>query len=178
MGALALFFLPAGDARPGPLARWEDARDLPWGVLILFGGELSLAGAFAKTGLAAWLGGAVEAAGAGPAWVFILAAVALIIFLTELTSNTATTAAFLPVLGLVAAGAGIAPLQLTVPAAVAASCAFMLPVATPPNAIVFASGHVTIGQMMRAGFVLNLAGVVVITLFADLVLPLVPWMGR
>jgi len=174
-GALLLFLLPSGErtesGAQAPLLGWEGAKELPWGVLVLFGGGLSLAGAFSRTGLAEWIGSGIEAAGVSQTWAVILIVVALVIFLTELTSNTATTATLLPVLGSVAAGMGIAPLELAVPAALAASCAFMLPVATPPNAIVFGSGHVTIPEMVRAGLLLNLLGIMVITLFANLALP-------
>jgi sodium-dependent dicarboxylate transporter 2/3/5 len=100
-----------------------------------------------------------------PIWVMILAVCAMVMFLTELTSNTATAATFLPILGGVAVGVGIDPMLLCIPAAMAASCAFMMPVATPPNAIVYGSGHVRIGQMVKGGFVLNLVGIVLVTAF-------------
>ena len=184
-GALALFALPAGRPAPGTadeedgagwggarLLDWDTARTLPWGVLLLFGGGLSLAAAIAETGLAAWLGGQLSGAGALPPWALVGLVVALVVVLTELTSNTATAAAFLPVLGALAASTGTDPLLLLVPAAAAASCAFALPVATPPNAIVFGSGHVTVGQMARAGLWLNLAFVVVVTALAVVLVPL------
>ena len=179
-GALALFALPAGRPAPGApsgagrgarLLDWETARTLPWGVLLLFGGGLSLAAAIADTGLAAWLGGRLAGAAALPTWALVGLVVALVVVLTELTSNTATAAAFLPVLGALAASTGTDPLLLLVPATVAASCAFMLPVATPPNAIVFGSGHVSIREMARAGVWLNVAFVVVVTALAALALP-------
>ncbi len=172
-GALALFLLPAGKGSAGPLLDWEWGRRLPWGVLILFGGGLSLAAAIAGSGLAEWIGTAMTGLGAMPVAVLLVAAVAVVILLTELTSNTATAAAFLPVLGALAAGAGYAPLTLAAPAALAASCAFMLPVATPPNAIVYGSGAVTIPQMVRAGVLMNLAGVAVIAALSALLIPLV-----
>ncbi len=172
-GAVALFVVPADWGKREFLLDWNWASRAPFNVLLLFGGGLSLARAIDATGLAAWIGG-----GLGPLvdlpLLAIMAAVALlVIFLTELTSNTATTAAFLPVVGAVGVGAGLDPLMLAVPAALAASCAFMLPVATPPNAIVYGSGHVTVAQMMRAGIALNLIGVVVISLIAAVVLPLI-----
>ena len=175
-GALALFVLPAGastgTARGERLLDWDTARTLPWGVLLLFGGGLSLAAAIAETGLAEWLGGLLAGASVLPAWALVGLVVALIVSLTELTSNTATAAAFLPVLAALAASTGTDPLLLLVPATAAASCAFMLPVATPPNAIVFGSGHVTIGQMARAGLWLNLAFTLLVTAAAMLLLPL------
>lgn len=161
-GALALFLLPSGMPQGGRLLAWDDLTSLPWGVLILFGGGLSLAGAIGASGLAAWLGAAMGALASWPGLLIVAAATLAMIFLTELTSNTASAATFLPVGGAVAIGLGIDVATLTVPLALAASCAFMLPVATPPNAIVFASGRITIAQMARAGFLINLLGTIVI----------------
>jgi len=135
-------------------------------VLILFGGGLSLAAAISDTGLATWIGEGVSALSGWPILVVLVSTVALIVLLTEITSNTATTAAFLPTLGAVAVGFGENPFLLTVPAALGASCAFMLPVATPPNAIVYGSGHLTIPQMSRVGVWLNLLFIVLVTLLA------------
>lgn len=162
LGALCLFVIPSGNGDGERLIAWEDTRALPWGILILFGGGLSLAGAISSSGLAAWLGSAMSGLGSLPVLAVVAAATLGMIFLTELTSNTASAATFLPVGGAVALGIGIEPAQLAVPLALAASCAFMLPVATPPNAIVFASGAVTIGQMARVGLWINLLGTVVI----------------
>jgi sodium-dependent dicarboxylate transporter 2/3/5 len=152
---------------------WEDAVRLPWGVLILFGGGLSLAAAVSDTGLALWLGESLAPLNALGLAVLVVAAVALVIFLTELTSNLATTATLLPVMGAIAVQAGLPPLYLTVPITIAASCAFMLPVATPPNAIVFATGQISIPQMVRAGIALNLIGIVIVTLIALFLAPAV-----
>jgi sodium-dependent dicarboxylate transporter 2/3/5 len=168
-GALLMFVIPADWKKRDFLLDWAWATRAPWAILILFGGGLSLAQAVDKTGLAAWIGGGLAVLGDWPVILLVAAVACLVIFLTELTSNTATTAAFLPVVGAVAVQAGLDPLLLTVPAALAASCAFMLPVATPPNAIVFGSGYVTIPQMMRAGLVLNLIGILVVTVVARLV---------
>jgi sodium-dependent dicarboxylate transporter 2/3/5 len=159
---VVLFLLPAGTEDRALLA-WEDAEALPWGVLILFGGGLSLAGAISDTGLATWIGEGVKVLGGWPILLVLVSTVALIVMLTEITSNTATTAAFLPILGAVAVGFGENPFLLTVPAALGASCAFMLPVATPPNAIVYGSGKLTIPQMSRVGLWLNLLCIVLIT---------------
>lgn len=162
---LALFAIPV-DLKRGVFALdWETAVKLPWGVLLLFGGGLSLAAAVKSSGLDAFLGNQMSALEGVPIWVMILAVCTMVIFLTELTSNTATAATFLPILGGVAVGVGIDPMLLCVPAAMAASCAFMMPVATPPNAIVYGSGHVRIGQMVKGGFVLNLVGIVLVTAF-------------
>lgn len=162
--AIALFAIPV-DWRNGVFALdWKTAVQLPWGVLLLFGGGLSLAGAISETGVDAWIGDQFGGLASIPTLLFVVAVTAAVILLTELTSNTATAAALLPIFGGVAVGVDLDPLLLVVPAALAASCAFMLPVATPPNAIVFGSGHVTIAQMLRAGVWLNIIAVVLITL--------------
>ncbi|MBX7526030.1 SLC13 family permease [Qipengyuania vesicularis] len=170
--ALAAFILPAG-SRSGALVCWEDTRDLPWGVLILFGGGLALAGAMTQSGLTQWIGQSLAPLGAINIAVLVVAATLLVIFLTELTSNLATTATFLPVMAAVAVETGQDPLLFVVPVTLAASCAFMLPVATPPNAIVFSSGSVSIPRMMRAGVVLNLIGVAVLTVVSLYLVPMV-----
>jgi sodium-dependent dicarboxylate transporter 2/3/5 len=162
--ALALFLIPVNTRERKFLPDWESAEKLPWGVLLLFGGGgLAMAGAISSSGLASWIAEAMGAATLLPALLMVALVTLVIIFLTEVTSNTATAAAFLPLLGALAVAQDISPLLLKVPAAIAASCAFMMPVATPPNAIVFSSGHMRIGDMLRAGFALNLMGVVVVT---------------
>lgn len=170
-GAVVLFLLPSGDKSDPVLLRWRYAEKLPWGVLVLFGGGLTLAAAVNDTGLAAWLGNKLSALGELPLPVLIAATATLIIFLTELTSNLTTTNTFLPVVAAVAVGAGIDPILLTAAITMAASCAFMLPVATPPNAIVFGSGLLTIPKMARAGFVLNLIGILVVSIVAVTLAP-------
>lgn len=165
-GGLALFLIPSGDKSDPMLLRWTYAERLPWSVLILFGGGLTLASSVARTGLAEWLGGSLHAVGALPLAVVVIIAAAMIIFLTELTSNIATTATFLPVVGAIAIESGVDPIVLAVPVTFAASCAFMLPVATPPNAIVFGSGMLTIPKMVRAGMMLNVVGIFLVSLVA------------
>jgi sodium-dependent dicarboxylate transporter 2/3/5 len=174
LGALALFALPVrtDDGRTERALDWDTAKTLPWGILLLFGGGLSLAAAISDTGLASWIGEALAVFGTLPTAVLVGIVVVVIVFLTELTSNTATAAAFLPVLGALALSTGTAPLLLLVPATVAASCAFMLPVATPPNAIVYGSGYLTVGQMARAGVWLNVAFALLVTLLAVVFVPL------
>ncbi len=173
LAALALFVAPSGDAQRGFVLDWETAVKLPWGILILFGGGLSLAAAIHANGVGELLGAQVAALAGMPSVVLVVGVVALVIFLTELTSNTATTATLVPLLASLAPGLGVDPLLLAVPAAIAASCAFMLPVATPPNAIVFGSGLVTIPEMSRAGFWINLIGIALITALAyAVVMPL------
>jgi solute carrier family 13 (sodium-dependent dicarboxylate transporter), member 2/3/5 len=170
IGAALLMFMLPGD-RSGRLLDWDRARKLPWGALVLFGGGLSLAAGIQGTGLADWLGSRLHGLAALPAVASVLLVTALIVFLTEFTSNTATAAAFLPVAAALAAGIGVNPMLLLVPTAVAASCAFMMPIATPPNAIVYGSGHVTQRQMMRAGVWLNLIMIGVITAVALTLVP-------
>lgn len=163
---LLLFLTPSGSARGVRLLDWESAVKLPWGVLLLFGGGLALSAQFGSSGLTAWIGEQAEALGGAPVILVVVVLVALVIFLTELTSNTATAATFLPVVGGLAIGIDMPVLLATIPVAIAATCAFMLPVATPPNAIAYGSGYVTIPQMMRAGLWLNLIGIVLVTLTA------------
>ena len=171
--ALLLFVIPSEKGSASRLMDWEDVARLPWGVLILFGGGLALAAQVSGSGLAVWLGESLLPVANLGTLVLIVAAAGLVVFLTELTSNLATTATFLPVIAAIAAQSGIEPLVLCVPVTLAASCAFMLPVATPPNAIVFSSGVLTIPEMVRAGFFMNLVALVVLTLLATLAVPLV-----
>ncbi|GFZ92655.1 SLC13 family permease [Nesterenkonia alkaliphila] len=164
--AALLFLLPAGgEAKKGVrLLDWESAVKLPWGILLLFGGGLALSGQFGASGLSAWLGEQMEALDGIPVWVLVAVAALGVLILTEMTSNTATATIFVPVAAGVAMGTGVDPLVLAAPVALAATCAFMLPVATPPNAIAYGSGYVTIGQMIKGGLWLNIAGVIVITI--------------
>ena len=172
-GALLLFVIPVNMKKNLFVMDWHWASKMPWGVLLLFGGGLALADGFRDTKLAEWIGTQVTLLENAPILVLVIAVTLLIIFLTELTSNTATAAMVMPILSAVAVGLGQDPLLLIVPAAIAASCAFMLPVATPPNAIVFGSGYVTIPQMVRSGFGLNLIGVVLVTVMTyALVIPI------
>jgi sodium-dependent dicarboxylate transporter 2/3/5 len=171
--ALLLFMLPAGNGEPGRrLMDWEAAPKLPWGVLILFGGGLVLAASIQSSGLAKWIGASLSIGTDWPVLAAVGLVACLIVFLTEITSNTATTAVFLPVVAPLAP-AGFDPLLLTAAVALSASCAFMMPVATPPNAIVFGTGHVAIAEMARAGFHLNLVSIACVSLLASLLAPLV-----
>jgi solute carrier family 13 (sodium-dependent dicarboxylate transporter), member 2/3/5 len=155
-GVLLLFLVPIRVRRLEFAIGGRDLDRLPWGVLLLFGGGLSLAGAIQATGLADWVNQSLGGLHALPILVVSLVVTTVIIFLTEFTSNTATAAAFLPVAASLALGMGVSPMLLAIPTAIGASCAFMMPVATPPNAIIFGSDQVGIRQMMRAGFWLNL----------------------
>jgi sodium-dependent dicarboxylate transporter 2/3/5 len=172
ISAILLFMIPSSKNKE-ELLSWKQSDKLPWGLLILFGGGLSIAAQINSSGLGIWIGESLNILSQVPPIILILCVAALIIFLTEVTSNVATTSTFLPVFGAVAIGIGILPVSLTVPVCLAASCAFMLPVATPPNAIVYGSGKFTIATMMKAGFFLNLIGILVVTLFAYYVAPMV-----
>ena len=172
IAALSFFLIPSENKKTD-LLTWEQANKLPWGLLVLFGGGLSLAASIGSSGLGGWIGQALTVLENVPSIVLILAVATMIIFLTEITSNVATTSTFLPVVGAVAVALGITPIALTIPVVLAASCAFMLPVATPPNAIVFGSGKLTIPDMIRAGFALNIIGIFLVTLFAFFLAPMI-----
>ncbi len=154
--------LTVSDGEGGRLLKWEEAREIPWGILLLFGGGIALAAGFGQSGLSSSIGEGLGSLAQAPTWLVILSVALLVTFLTEVTSNTATTALLMPILGAAAQAAGIAPELLMFPAAVSASCAFMLPVATAPNAIVFGSGQVSPVLMARTGLVLNLGGALVV----------------
>ncbi len=167
-GAVVLFVLPSSD-RPGrPLLGWDATRRLPWGLLLLFGGGFALADGFGKSGLSATIGDALGVLGGQPLWAVLTAVTAGLCALTELTSNTATTTLVLPILAQLGVAIGADPRALMVAATLAASCAFMLPVATPPNAIVFGSGRVTIAQMARVGLWFNVVGVLLVVVVVRL----------
>lgn len=161
--ALILFLIPADLSKRVFLMDWQTANKLPWGVLLLFGGGLSMAAVIGSSGLAEWIAAQLGGFGALPLIGMIALVTLVITFLTEITSNTATAAAFLPLLGAVAVAQGMPPEMLAIPAAIAASCAFMMPVATPPNAIVFGTGLMRIQSMIKAGFALNIFGVFLVT---------------
>lgn len=170
-GALALFVIPAGRKEPSALLDWRSAARIPWDVLILFGGGFALAQGFQQSGLTGWIGSQLDFLDQVH-WLVMVVAVAMVtIFLTELTSNTATASMLLPIVAGLAAAAGQEALLPMVATALAASFAFMLPVATPPNAIVFASRQVTIAEMARAGIWMNLIGMLLITLAVSVWLP-------
>ena len=171
--AAILIFMTPSATKKGDLLKWEKSKDLPWGLLILFGGGLSLAAQISSSGLGIWIGESLIVLSTIPPILLILAVATLIIFLTEITSNVTTTTTFLPVFGGVAIAIGILPVSLTIPVCLAASCAFMLPVATPPNAIVYGSNKFTIATMMKAGIALNIIGILVVTLFSYFLAPLI-----
>jgi len=169
---LLLFVVPVDRKKDIRILAWDDTKKLPWGVLLLFGGGLALASLIKKSGLASYIATQLEATSSIPLIAAILVVTVTILFLTEITSNTATAASFLPLLGPISVTLTDGPMMLVIPAALAASCAFMMPVATPPNAIVFSSGELRIADMARAGFWLNIAAIFMIML---LMLTAVPW---
>ena len=170
---ILLFAIPAVNKKGDRLLDWDTAMKLPWGVLLLFGGGLAIAAGFVETGLSEWIGTQLMAL-ENVSLILVIFLVALIVLaLTELTSNTATASMMYPIMGSLAVALGFHPLALMVAAGLAASCAFMLPVATPPNAVVFGSGYLRIGDMMKAGFVLNIIGIILITLLIYFFIPIV-----
>ncbi|MGC1633157.1 MAG: DASS family sodium-coupled anion symporter [Gelidibacter sp.] len=169
--AIVLFLISSKD-KQHKLMAWEDAVKLPWGIILLFGGGMAIASGFETSGLAVWLGNQMTTFAGLSTFLLILMLITAVNFLTEITSNLATTAMLLPVLAPMAMTVDIHPFILMVGAAVAASCAFMLPVATPPNAVVFGSGYLRIPDMVSKGFMMNIISIIVLTLFVYFVLPL------
>jgi solute carrier family 13 (sodium-dependent dicarboxylate transporter), member 2/3/5 len=168
IAALVLFAVPLPRSRFRTALDWETARRIPWGILLLFGGGITLAAAFDRSGLSGWIGGRLHTLAGLPVPVVIAATATLFVLLTELTSNTATAALAMPLMAGVAQGIGLPAVPLMLAAALACSMAFMLPVATPPNAIVFGHGGMRIGDMVRAGVVLDAVAVGVITVIVSL----------
>lgn len=173
-GAVVLFAIPAGAAhRNVPLLDWTTAARLPWDILVLFGGGFAVAHAFSASGLTTSIAATLGSLAGAPPLAMIAGTALLVVFLTEITSNTATASLFLPIMAALAITANMHPLALMVPAGLAASFAFMLPVATPPNAIVFGTRQVSVTQMARAGLLLNLLGTALLTLAVFWLMPLV-----
>lgn len=171
--AAALFLIPSGIAAERRfLMSWAETRGISWDVLLLFGGGLSLAAAIDSSGLAVWIGNGLAGLGALPLPLFLLLLVSTVLLFSEMASNTAAVAAMLPIVSTIAAKTGVDLMSLSVAVTMAGSCGFMLPVATPPNALVFATGHLSIGTMMRAGLLLNLLSVILVTLAAYFLAPL------
>lgn len=169
-GAFLLFILPAR-GRGEFLLDWETARTIPWDIIILMGGGFALASGFSESGLTEWLAGQFSVLAGVHYFIILLAVVLMVTFLTEVSSNAATASLFLPVMGALAVSMDLHPLALMVPAAIAASMAFMMPVATPPNAIVFGSHFVTISQMARTGLWLNLLSALTVSMLCYFLLP-------
>ncbi|MFT4756693.1 MAG: sodium-dependent dicarboxylate transporter 2/3/5 [Vicingaceae bacterium] len=172
IAAVLLFIIPSSK-KGEKLLTWHDAVQLPWGVLLLFGGGIALAIGFADSGLASWVGNQLSVLQGMSLIVMVFIIIAAVNFLTEITSNLATTAILLPILAALAVVVDVHPFLLLAAATVSASCAFMLPVATAPNALVFGSGYVNMSDMIRAGVWLNVISIVVLTLIVYFVLPAV-----
>lgn len=168
--AVVLFLIPSKD-KSQQLMNWEDAVKLPWGIILLFGGGMAIANGFESSGLALWIGNQMTLLVGMTTIILVLLLIAAVNFLTEITSNLATTAMLLPVLAPMAITVDLHPFVLMVGAAVAASCAFMLPVATPPNAVVFGAGYLRIPDMVNKGFVMNIVSIIILTLFVYFLLP-------
>ncbi|MCW9059590.1 MAG: DASS family sodium-coupled anion symporter [Gammaproteobacteria bacterium] len=171
LGGIALFLIPAQRGSGRFLLDWSTAVKLPWDIILLFGGGFALAAGFQHTGLTAWMGEQLTLLTGVHMLFMVLAVTALVVFLTEVTSNTATASLMLPIMGALAAAAQMHPLSLMAPAALAASCAFMLPVATPPNAIVYSSRYVPILTMAKTGFWVNLFAIGFLTMFVMVWMP-------
>jgi len=174
-GAVVLFLIPAREADGSFtfLLDWDTAVGIPWGIILLFGGGLSIAAGFQETGLAVWMGEQLSALGGVSMLVVMTVVVMLTIFMTEVTSNTATTAMLMPIMASLAVGLELHPYGIMIAAATAASFAFMLPVATPPNAVVFGSGYITMPQMAKTGVGLNIIGILLVIALALTWLPLI-----
>ncbi len=172
MGAIALFILPSGGEKKESLLIWKDTKEMAWGILLLFGGGIALASALENAGLIEQLGKWL-AQFAGNKFLLVFLITLLSLFISEVMSNVAQVIVFAPVVSALATALDMNPLLLGIPMTLAASCASMLPMGTPPNAIVFASGHIKLHQMMRTGFVMNIIAVILITLFSWFLLPLV-----
>jgi sodium-dependent dicarboxylate transporter 2/3/5 len=170
IATVALFVIPTNWEKGEFLLSWRDTEKLPWGILLLFGGGISLAGALKEVGLIDLIGDQFTGLDVTGFWV-VLGLTAVSLFLTEVMSNVALVTVFLPVVGAVAVGLDLDPVLFCIPVTLAASCAFMLPMSTPPNAIVFASGKLQVFDMVRAGLWLNLLAITLIALLAQLVLP-------
>lgn len=167
---ILLFVIPSKERKSEPLLQWTDTRQLPWGILLLFGGGLCLAGAFRDVGLIDKIGQAVQAMGLESKLLLMISLTFIALFLTEVMSNVALTTVFVPVVAAIALGLNLPPEFFAIPVTIAASCAFMLPMSTPPNAIVFASGHIKILDMAKAGFVLNIMVILMISVLGYLFL--------
>lgn len=173
IAGIILFVLPASKEKSRKLINWKEAVKLPWGILLLFGGGLALAQGFKTSGLAEWIGGQMTLLEGASLFILLLFLITLVNFLTEITSNLATTAMILPILAPLSLVIDVHPFILMVGATVAASCAFMLPVATPPNAIVFGSGYLRIPDMVKSGIWMNLFSIFFLTLMVYFLLPLI-----
>ena len=172
IAGISLFVIPSSDPKE-PIIKWEEAVKMPWGIMLLFGGGMALAKGFEVTGLANWLGAQMSLLQGVSLLVLLFIIIASVNFITEVTSNLATTAMLLPILYPLAITMNVNPYLLMVATTVSASCAFMLPVATPPNAVVFGSGYLKISDMIKAGVWMNIISILLITIMVYFLLPLI-----
>lgn len=170
-GAFLLFVLPSGQGESDRLLNWDSAKKLPWNILLLFGGGLALSSGFSASGLSGFIVEQIDTLGKINLWALIAIVAGVTLFLTEIMSNTATATLFIPIMLTIGSAMNIHPLMLAIPVTIAASGAFMLPAATPPNAIVFSYGYISIREMTTAGVLLNSITLVLITLFSMLLIP-------
>jgi sodium-dependent dicarboxylate transporter 2/3/5 len=170
-GALLLLLLPLDRSLGRTALTWKDAEGLPWGILIFFGGSLSLSAALTETGVTRWLSDELQFLHGVSLWLVATAVVVLVVIVSEMMSNSATVSAFLPILAGLCGGLGVHPFVVMIPATLAASCAFMMPGASPPNAIAFSTGCLRVGDMVRTGLLLNLVCGVVILIAAFHLIP-------
>ncbi len=170
-GALTLFLIPAG--KDEFILNWEQAVKIPWGIILLFGGGMAIASGFQDSGLAEWIGNRMTGLGGLSIFLILILIVMMVNFLTEITSNLATTAMLLPALAPTALSLDVHPFLLMIGATIAASCAFMLPVATPPNAVVFGSGYLQVSDMFRKGLIMNILSILLVSIYLYLMLPVV-----
>jgi sodium-dependent dicarboxylate transporter 2/3/5 len=171
LGGLVLFITPIHWRRGEFLLHWNDTKNIAWGILLLFGGGIALANGLAKTGIIQLIGSSVTGFKGLDNYLILVILITLVVFMTEVMSNVALVMVIVPVIAGISVGLGENPLWLTVPITIGASCAFMLPMATPPNAIVFSSGHVKVAQMVKIGFVLNIISIIILSIFAQTFLP-------
>ena len=175
MGATALFIVPSGskDKESKRILEWKDTTKMAWGIILLFGGGIALASALEKAGLIERMGTWIAGFSGSGGFLLILVITIVSLFISEVMSNIAQVIVFSPVIGGIADAIGVHPLELGIPMTLAASCASMMPMGTPPNAIVFASGHIRLHEMVKTGFVMNIIAVILISLFSYFVVPLV-----
>lgn len=171
MATIALFITPAQSVPGEAVLRWEDTRRLPWGILILFGGGLALARAMNENGIIELIGNTVADSSNWGLWIMLALLITIALFMTEVMSNVALVAVAAPVIAGIAVNLGENPLLMTIPITIASSCAFMLPMSTPPNAIVFASGHIKVAQMVRIGIILNIIAIITLLFFSQTLIP-------
>ena len=171
--AFVLFIIPSSNLKTKRLLVWKDMKNLPWGILLLFGGGLSLANAMKTTGIINIIGEVVNQYQNWSSLLIVFVLITLVLFMTEVMSNVALITILLPVIAGIADGTGVEPLLVCIPVTIASSCAFMLPMATPPNAIVFASGYIKVSQMVKVGVVLNIIAVLLLIILYKFIVSIV-----